>query len=800
MSLTSQVDSLTVNGRTFTNTFNAAARTLTSVSAAGRVHTRVLDTLGRVIEDRAPGVAPVRYSYGPRGFVTTLRQAGRVMQYDYDSSGRVKRTTDPLGRTEELAYDSVGRLTQQTLSDGRVIAYTYDANGNLTSLAPPTKPAHTFASTVGNRDSIYAPPPAGLSSFRTSYQYNLDGQLTRITRPDSLTLDVGYDAAGRLSTLAVPTGQATFTFHPTSGLLSSLTAATGGDLAFTYDGMLPETVTWSGAVAGSVGYTYDTDFRVTALTVNAGNSIGFGYDNDGLLTSAGDLTLTRDAPTARLTRAAIAGDTSSWTFDDSTGVVSRFSATHYSTTLFDVVYSRDSIDRIVQMVETVQGTAKTWAFTYDSIGRLDQVRVNGSLVSDYGYDGNGNRTSLTTPSGSVVGTYDDQDRLLTYGGVTFVHSSNGELQLKVAGSDTTRYTYDVLGNLLEVRTPNGTVIQYLVDGMNRRIGKNVNGVRTQGFLYQGPLAPVTELDGSNQVISRFVYATRVNVPDYMIKAGIAYRIVTDHLGSVRLVVNTATGEVVQRIDYDEYGRVTANTAPGFQPFGFAGGLYDDQTGLVRFGGRDYDAETGRWTTKDPLGFEGGSSNLLAYALEDPINVADPLGEQVPAWLGNGLAGFGDSMTIGLTKFLRRHTPGGDAVDYCSTAYKVGQWSEIGAEVALMGLSAALKHALRRAGGAEVARAAASAYTRGIERHGMELHHIMPLDAHPGGIGGKTPVLFPTGGLPAPVHSGGFNTKLLPRAEHYAAHRRMRSEEDFLRRAFGPDKTSLRALYALCGCE
>jgi uncharacterized protein RhaS with RHS repeats len=71
--------------------------------------------------------------------------------------------------------------------------------------------------------------------------------------------------------------------------------------------------------------------------------------------------------------------------------------------------------------------------------------------------------------------------------------------------------------------------------------------------------------------------------------GTVYRFITDHLGSVRLVVNAADGTVAQRIDYDAFGRVLADTNPGFQPFGFAGGLYDAGTGLVRFGARDYDA-------------------------------------------------------------------------------------------------------------------------------------------------------------------------------------------------------------------
>jgi RHS repeat-associated protein len=380
-------------------------------------------------------------------------------------------------------------------------------------------------------------------------------------------------------------------------------------------------------VAGSVGYTYDANFRVTALTVNGTDSIALAYDQDNLLTSAGSLTLARDAQNGRLTGTTLGSLATTLTYDDSVGTLKRNTATYNAATLLDFQYTRDTLDRITQLIETVQGTAQTWIYAYDSVGRLDQVRLNGVLVSDYTYDGNGNRIGLTTQSGSLSGTVDDQDRLLTYGTNSYTYTSNGELTMKVSGPDTTRYTYDVLGNLLQARLPNGTVIDYLVDGQQRRIGRKVNGVLVQGFLYQGLLAPIAELDGSNQIVSRFVYGTRVNVPEYVIKGGVTYRLLTDHLGSVRLVVNTSDGSVVQRIDYDEFGRVTQNTNPGFQPFGFAGGLYDDATKLVRFGARDYDAETGRWTAKDPISFAAGSSNLLTYAFEDPLNVIDLDGMQ-----------------------------------------------------------------------------------------------------------------------------------------------------------------------------
>jgi RHS repeat-associated protein len=91
------------------------------------------------------------------------------------------------------------------------------------------------------------------------------------------------------------------------------------------------------------------------------------------------------------------------------------------------------------------------------------------------------------------------------------------------------------------------------------------------------------------------------------------------------VVNTSDGSVAQSMTHDEFGRVLTDTAPGFQPFAFAGGLYDRDTGLVRFGARDYDPQIGRFVSKDPIGFSGGSANLYTYSFNDPVNFADPSG-------------------------------------------------------------------------------------------------------------------------------------------------------------------------------
>ena len=92
-----------------------------------------------------------------------------------------------------------------------------------------------------------------------------------------------------------------------------------------------------------------------------------------------------------------------------------------------------------------------------------------------------------------------------------------------------------------------------------------------------------------------------------------------------MLVDAATGEVAQQMRYDEFGNILSDSNPGFQPFGFAGGIYEKATGLTRFGARDYDAHIGRWASKDPIRFAGGDSNLYGYVLGDPVNLIDPTG-------------------------------------------------------------------------------------------------------------------------------------------------------------------------------
>jgi RHS repeat-associated protein len=326
--------------------------------------------------------------------------------------------------------------------------------------------------------------------------------------------------------------------------------------------------------------------------------------------------------------------TEAWTYNTFGELATQTSSLSGSALLALTYHStaapRDNLGRVVTKREVRGGVTTTIAYTYDARGQLFQVRTNGTLTEQYTYDDNGNRLTGLDAGATSAGTYDDQDRLRNYGDWAYAYTDNGELESKLNTTtlEAWTYAYDVLGNLRSVTSPDNRVVSYEHDGRNRRIAKRIDGVVVRRWVYGDQLNPVLETDGNGAPLFRYVDGSMAHSPDYVIDAnGVNYRVLRDQLGSPLLIVNSAnSADVLLNAGYSAFGRRTVTSSAAVIPtLGFAGGIYDEDTGLTRFGARDYDPVVGRWTAKDPIGWRGQQSNFYAYVGNDPVNTLDPSG-------------------------------------------------------------------------------------------------------------------------------------------------------------------------------
>ncbi len=700
-------DRKTMGDRTHVTEWNGAERSSTDTSPEGRVSTSFYDAASRPTQVDVPGIASTYYEYDARGRLERMVQGERELEHVYHpTSGQLQKVRALVGRAggvpqyleSSFDYDRVGRLLGSTSPDGATLGLTYDANSNLETITPPGQPAHQFQYGAGDLLRTYTPPTLGDGVARTeSYLPKLndpDGRPYQVTAADGRTTTFEHEpVTGRLKNLLMDDwGAIAFDYEPNGSRVQSIARddTHGGRTAMSYQYDGPDVVAVSVArndFGGTVAYDrsqFFTSHRVIER-VNGGSPIVFHYDRDDLLLSAGPVTVVNGTQNGLRESRTIGAVAESLLYNEY-GEPESVVATYGGAELLDSSYTYDLLGRIDTITESISGGAVvTRGFRYDLAGRLQAVTdAAGTVLTSYAYDANGNRTSAPGVTADDV-IIDAHDQLWAYGDRSFEYTPNGEVRAASDSSGTTTYTWDRVGSLRHVELPSGSEIDYLVDPAGRRIGKRANGVLVYGLLYGGGGKPVAELDGSGALVTRFVYSTSAGAPDVMVRGGRTYALVTDHLGSVRLVVDSASGAIAQRIDYDEWGRVLSDSAPGFQPFGYTGGLYDPDTGLVLLGAREYDAGIGRWLSRDPAGFVDGG-NRYTYVDGDPINHLDPTGLISVTWqdVSDFSAGFGDTLTFNATRWVRRKLDVDDVVNKCSGWYAAGGIAGEEMQAALVG--------------------------------------------------------------------------------------------------------------------
>ncbi len=623
-SLQTLTNTVTVNGRAFTTRYDAATQTFTSTTPEGRQAFTTVDEQARPVVMQMPGVEPLVTAYDAHGRLAQTAQGARQSALSYDpATGYLAATTNALGDATTYQRDAVGRVTTLTLPDGASWMHAWDAKDNLTKLTEPNGTNHhQFTYTPQDLMETYRSPLGATETFF----YNKDKEIIRRQFPSGQALQWHYATNGQLASLQTPEGSHTFAYHATNGLLASTASRDGQQVSYAYDGSLLTSATWRGVVTGAVSYTYNHDFRVTQVAY-AGLSLPLGYDRDGLLTNAGPIRLAYNRTNGFLAQIAD-GPFTVACWRNEFGEVTNTVAAH-SGELCRVDRGYDLLGRIQSKVETIFGKTVTWHYAYDTLGQLVEVKRDGVIVEAYAYDAVGNRIGMTNAlTGETLTAsdyrYDADNKLLQAGIRTFTYDADGRLQTARLSGVATAFHYNTDGTLAGVDLPDGRRIAYLHDSRGRRVARTVNGIRTHAWLYGENFMPLAEYDSQGALRTVFLYAGR-STPVAFIRDGVTHHIVSDHLGSPRLVVDS-NGTVIKRVDYDAFGRVLLDTTPAMDlPFGFAGGMMDPDHEWIRFGARDYQPSAARWTAPDPLLLQGAGRTLYAYAASDPINWVDRSG-------------------------------------------------------------------------------------------------------------------------------------------------------------------------------
>jgi RHS repeat-associated protein len=672
-------------GHSEVTTFNSQTRTITNNTSLGHNSSIIVDGHEKpILFTTGANILPVEYQYNEFGKLKSISQGNRVTFINYDQNGFLSEITDPENRSTRFLNDQIGRLQKVISPDNQETNFQYDRNSNLTGITPPQRSLYQFVMNAIDIVTQFTVP----GSTPKIYEYDLDRRTKKISTENNTPIwfsygdFIGFSSFGQITSIAT---DLTLNYYYENQTKHLSTAESRGfdnfkytvDTSYSWARSLL-TGKWYTQTDGSLSFTVLYGYNAVGLPISENSSFGvinYDYNEDYLLTKAGDEQIIRDNSTGIVTQKTFGNFLEDLSYNEY-GELSQKSYKYSGTLLYKETYSRDKLGRIVEKQIARNGISKTLKYEYDLTGRLIKTYLNNELKNTYTYDAQGNRL---TRNGEYSATFDGRDRISSSTSGTiqtnYTYNDEGTVISEAKPGSITDYSVSVLGPLTMVQRQSNDPIQritYRIDGELSRINKMFTSPESGG-----PVRISWGYDKNGRIInenrspdhnylSRFIYSTQKNSPDYMISnySGSLkkYFFVKDQLGSV-LEVLDEDGNVVQELEYDEFGRVTMDTNPGFQPFGFAGGLYDPDTGLTHFGARDYNPETGRWLERDPILFNGGSTNLYAYCGSDPVNCIDPSGlywfrqpGQEPGQVGRAGSIVPPQGTI--SEFIEKYIPAG----------------------------------------------------------------------------------------------------------------------------------------------
>jgi RHS repeat-associated protein len=549
--------------------------------------------------DRRSGAnsfSSVQLEYDPAspGKLTGTRDGNNnLTSYAYTTRGDLQTITPPapLGATT-LRYDgtsgaddALGRVSSITDPEGRRQAFTYDALDRIVRI--------DFSQNGTNASS-------------TTFTYDKDGNQTR--RDDSAhgITTYSFDRLGRLTGDDVPGGDFTSYGYDLASNLTSLRDA-GGTTTYGYDAVnRPKSVLEPGA-SSAIAYRYDEDASKndTLMALPNGVTVEERLDKAGrLLETCARQT---SAPTCTPSSAGrLFQQRYDWSQASTNGTKAR--AVRQSVTDEDgttTMYRYDELDRLIgaQMTNSAGTVTRDWGYGYDGASNITSIRRYDNVSGD--------ETTVTS-------TYNAANQLVSFGGSTFTYDSAGNETATTRIRTSSRY--NARGQLDRVLNYGGTTITSAYAGPGQAERTQSSGVNITynalGISATGTSDPRRYVRDPN---GRLLSQRNSTSHQYLLLDGI---------GSVRAGLTTG-GSVAWWRDFDPYGEPITNghPSPTTSRFGFAGGLYDIQSGIYHFGQRFYDPETGRWTQPDPLNQPADlrQANRYAYVGGDPVNLVDPTG-------------------------------------------------------------------------------------------------------------------------------------------------------------------------------